>query len=209
MLKLYYAIGSCAQASHITLEEAGAPYETVRLDLAAGDQDKPDYRAINPKGRVPSLVTDRGILTETPAILVYIAQSFPAARLAPFDDPFALGKVQSFNAYLCATVHVAHAHGARGIRWADSQASLDDMKKKVPQTMGDCFALIERDMIAGPWVMGDAYTICDPYLFTIAGWLKRDGVDIERFPKVAEHRRRMEARPAVKKVLEGYRAAAA
>lgn len=209
MLKLYYAIGSCAQASHLALEEAGATYEAVRLNLGAGDQNKPDYRAINAKGRVPSLVTDRGIITETPAILAYIAQSFPQAKLAPLDDPFAFAKVQSFNSYLCSTVHVAHAHGARGSRWADNQASLEDMKNKVPQTIGDCFALIEREMIAGPWVMGDTFSICDPYLYTIAGWLKRDGVDIESFPKVAEHRRRMEARPAVKKVLDMYLAAAA
>ncbi|HZP74951.1 MAG TPA: glutathione S-transferase family protein [Pseudolabrys sp.] len=209
MLKLYYAIGSCALASHLTLEETGAKYEAVRLNLGAGDQNKPDYRSINPKGRVPSLVTDRGIITETPAILVYLAQTFPAAKLAPLDDPFALARLQSFNSYLCSTVHVAHAHGARGSRWTDDKAAIESMKQKVPQTMTDAFELIEREMFAGPWVMGEAYTICDPYLYTIAGWLKRDSVDIERFPKVADHHRRMQARPAVKRVLDGYVAAAA
>ncbi len=209
MLKLYYAIGSCALASHLALEEAGAKYEVVRLNLAAGDQRKPDYLSVNPKGRVPALVTDRGILTENPAILTYIAQTHPAAKLAPFDDAFAFANVQSFNAYLCATVHVAHAHGARGSRWSDDAAAIETMKAKVPQTMADCFELIERQMFAGPWVMGENFTICDPYLFTIAGWLKRDSVDIERFPKVADHHRRMAARPAVKKVLDGYLAAAA
>jgi len=209
MLKLYYAVGSCALASHITLEEAGATFEAQRLNLAAGDQNKPDYRVVNAKGRVPSLVTDRGIITETPAILAYIAQTFPKAKLAPLDDPFAFAKVQSFNSYLCSTVHVAHAHGARGSRWVDDVAAIDAMKKKVPQTMGDSFELIEHEMLAGPWVIGDTFSICDPYLYTIAGWLKRDDVDIERFPKVAEHHRRMAARPAVKKVLDSYLAAAA
>ncbi len=74
MLKLYYAPNTCALASHIALEEAGAPYETVRLNFKSEDQKKPDYLKVNPKARVPSLVTDRGIITETPAILVYIAQ---------------------------------------------------------------------------------------------------------------------------------------
>jgi glutathione S-transferase len=208
MLKLYYSIGSCALASHITLEEAGAKYEAVRLNLGAGDQRKPDYLSVNPKGRVPSLSTDQGILTETPAILAYIAQTHPAAKLAP-SDPFAFAKVQSFNAYLCATVHVAHAHGARGSRWSDDAAAIETMKAKVPQTMTDCFELIEREMFAGPWVMGESFTIADPYLFTIAGWLKRDSVDIERFPKIADHHRRMAARPAVKTVLDGYLATAA
>src|ERR1700759_3787440 len=69
MLKLYYAPGTCALASHIALEEAGATYETVRLDFKAEDQKKPDYLKINPKARVPSLLTAEGVLTETPAIL--------------------------------------------------------------------------------------------------------------------------------------------
>jgi len=208
MLKLFYSPGSCAVASHITLEEAGTPYETVRLDFAAGEQRRPEYLAINPKGRVPALATDRGILTETPAILAFIAQSFPQARLAPLDDAFAFARVQAFNSYLCATVHVAHAHRIRGYRWVDAsdEAALAAMKRKVPQSVGECFELIEREMLAGPWVTGEAYTIADPYLFTLSGWLKADGVDPARFPKVLDHRRRMAERPAVKAVLAAEKA---
>jgi glutathione S-transferase len=209
MLKLYYAPNTCALASHISLEEAGATYEAVRLNFADGEQRKPDYLAINPKGRVPALVTDRGILTETPAILAFIAQSFPAARLAPIDDAFAFARVQAFNSYLCATVHVAHAHRLRGARWADDEAAIEAMKRKVPQSVGDCFDLIEREMIEGRWVMGNDYTICDPYLFTVARWLEGDGVDINRFPKVRDHNARMSARPAVQRALSRQHAAAA
>jgi glutathione S-transferase len=201
VLKLFYAPGTCALASHIALDEAGADYEAVRLDFGAGDQRKPDYLAINPKGRVPALIADRGILTENPAILAFIAQSFPKAKLAPLDDPFAFAQVQAFNSYLASTVHVAHAHGRRGYRWADDQSSFDDMKRKLPETMGACFDLIEREMFKGPWVMGETYTICDPYLFTIAEWLEGDGIDPARFPKVHDHRRRMAERPAVKRAL--------
>lgn len=209
MLKFYYAPGTCALASHIALEEAGAAYEAVRLSFEDGEQRKPDYLAVNPKGRVPALVTDRGILTETPALLAFIAQSFPAARLAPLEDAFAFARVQAFNSYLCSTVHVAHAHRRRGARWADDQAAIEAMQKKVPQTVGECFDLIEREMIEAPWVMGSAYTICDPYLFTIAGWLEGDGVDIQRFPKVRDHHARMAARPAVQRALSRQRSAAA
>ena len=200
MLKLFYSPGSCALASHIALEEAGAEYEAVRLNFGAGEQQKPEYLAINPKGRVPALATDRGVLTENPAILAFVAQSFPKAKLAPLDA-FAFGVMQAFNGYLSSTVHVAHAHGRRGYRWADNQASFDDMKRKVPESMGACFELIEREMFTGPWVMGEAYTICDPYLFTIAEWLQSDGVDPTRFPKVLDHRNRMAERPAVKRAL--------
>lgn len=201
MFKLFYAPGTCALASHIALEEAGAPYEAVRLDFRAGEQHKPEYLAINPKGRVPALVTEHGILTETPAILAFLAQIFPAARLAPLDDAFAFARVQSFNSYLCSTVHVAHAHRMRGARWADDPAALEDMRRKVPHNIAACFDLIEREMLAGPWVMGERYTICDPYLFTLAGWMAGDGVDPARFPKVQDHMRRMEERPAVRKAL--------
>ena len=202
MLKLYYAPGTCALASHIALEEAGANYEAIRLSFKTEDQKKPDYLKINPKARVPALVTDRGVLTETPALLIYIAQSFPAAKLAPLDDPFAFAKMQAFNSYLCSTVHVAHAHRMRGTRWADDAAAIESMKKKVPQTVGECFALVEREMFEGPWIMGKDYTVADGYLFTLTQWLGGDGVEINKTPKIAEHFRRVGDRPAVRKAIE-------
>jgi glutathione S-transferase len=201
MLTLFYALNTCALASHIALEDSGAAYEAKRLNFAENEQRKPEYLKINPKSRVPALVTDQGILTETPAILVYIAQSFPKANLAPHNDPFRFGQIQAFNSYLCSTVHVAHAHRMRGYRWTDDEPAMETMKKKVPQNVGECFDLIEREYFQGPWVMGPDYTIADPYLFTIARWLEADGVDPKRFPKVLDHRNRMTERPAVKKVL--------
>ena len=201
MMKLYYAVHTCALASHIALEEAGAEYSTVRINFATEEQRKPEYLAINPKARVPSLVTERGILTETPAMLAFVAQSFPKARLAPLDDPFAFAEVQAFNSYLCATLHVAHAHRMRGYRWADDPAAIEAMKRKVPDSVAACYELIESKMLRGPWVMGEAYTICDPYLFTVAQWMEGDSIDPARFPKVRDHRQRMSERAAVRKVV--------
>ncbi len=198
----YYAPRTVSVASHITLNEAAADYELRRLDFSMTEQRSDDYLRVNPKGRVPALVTDQGILTETPAILAYVAQSYPAARLAPLDDPFIFAKMQEFNAYLCATVHVAHAHKIRGSRWVDDDNAIKAMQAKVPQTMGECFALIDKEMFAGPWVMGSDYSICDPYLFTVENWLEGDGVDIDDFPRIAEHNQRMREREAVKPVLE-------
>jgi glutathione S-transferase len=205
MLKLYYAPGTCALASHIALEEAGAAYTAERVDFKNSQQTTPEYLAINPKGRVPALVTDRGVLTETPAILAFIAQGSPAAKLMP-EDAFAFAQAQSFNSYLCSTVHVAHAHKGRGYRWAADETSFADMKRKVPETMAASFALIERDMLKGPWVMGEQYTACDAYLFTLGGWLEGDSVDIATLPKVVAHRKRMSERPAVQKVLADEKA---
>lgn len=208
MLKLYYGVGACSLASHLALEEAGAEYEAIRMDLKSGQQQTPDYLALNPKGRVPALVTDRGVITETPAILAYVAQTHRGANLAPLDDPFAFAELQAFNSYLCSTVHVSHAHGARGSRWADDAGALEAMKAKVTQNMTDNFSIIEKRMFKGPWVMGETFSVGDAYLYTMANWLSRDGVDIARFPKVADHFKRMEARPAVAAVLADERRAA-
>ena len=202
MLTLYYAPGTCALASHLALEFSGAPYEAVRVDFGKQQQRSADFLKINPKGRVPALATDRGILTENPAVLLFIAQSFPQAQLAPLDDAFLQGTMNAFNSYLCATVHVAHAHKGRGYRWVDDEAAVEAMRKKVAQNMGDCFDLIEGDMFAGPWVLGERFSVADCYLFTLSGWLQGDGVAIERFPKVAAHRQRMLADPRVARVLE-------
>jgi glutathione S-transferase len=207
MFKLYYAPQTCALATHIALEEAGAPYEAVLVDFGTQAQRSPEYLAVNPKGRVPALVTEQGTFTETPALLCFVAQCFPAAELAPLSDPVALAKVQEFNSYLCSTVHVAHAHRMRGARWADDPAAIEAMKRKVPSNVTECFALIEHKFLKGPWVMGDQYTICDPYLFTIGSWIEDDGVDTTTVPRLIAHRARMLARPAVQRAVaaEGTR----
>ena len=200
MLKLYFSPGSCARASHIILEETGAPYQAEKISFADNQQRSPEFLKINPKGRVPALVTPHGILTESPAILAYVAQIHPEAKLAP-TDPFEFAQAQSFNSYICSTVHVAHAHTFRGARWADDPAAIEAMKAKVPEFVGAAFALIEEGMLKGPWVLGDQYSICDAYLFTVSSWLEGDGVDLAKLPKVMAHRQRVADRPATKSVL--------
>jgi glutathione S-transferase len=204
MYTLFSAPGTCALAVRIALEETGVAYDTVRVDFAANQQRSAEYLAVNPKGRVPALQTDRGILTEVAAILAFLAQSHPDAHLAP-TDPFGFARMQAFHGYLASTVHVAHAHARRGYRWADDPAAIAEMKRKTPEVMTACFDLIEgigaEPMLAGSWVLGDAYSAADAYLYTISGWLARDGVDVARFPRVTAHRTRMETRPAVQRAL--------
>ncbi len=197
----YWASNSCAIATHMVLEYAGADYQSQRIDFAQGEQKSPEYLRINPKGRVPALATPRGILTETPALMLFVCQQYPKANLAPLDDPFELARMNAFNSYLCSTVHVNHAHRVRGERWSDDPAVVAALKLKVAKNMADCFAYIERDYLLGPWVLGARMSACDMYLFTIANWLAGDGVDVAGFPKVAEHMKRMAALPAVAKVV--------
>jgi glutathione S-transferase len=201
MPTLIYSPGSCAMASHIALEETGAPYETRKINFRNGEQTKPDYLAINPKGRVPALITERGVLTETPAILAYVAQTNPKAKLAPLDDPFAFADLQAFNAFMCATVHVNHAHKARGYRWADDEAAKAELARKTPLNLRENYEMIDSKMIKGPYVMGQDYTIADIYLFTLASWLPGQGLQASDFPKVDAIVKAMSERPAVKKVV--------
>jgi glutathione S-transferase len=208
MLTLYYAQGTCALASHLALEFAGADYRTHRIEFKSNEQRSPEYLKVNPKGRVPALATPQGILTETPAILQYIAQVHPQSKLAPLDDPFALARMNEFNSYLCATVHVNHAHGRRGSRWSDDPAAHESMKKKVPQTMAESMALVEDKLLEGPWVLGEQRSVCDFYLFTLGRWLEGDGVDMERFPRILAHRRRLAQEERVQKVIESEKAQA-
>ncbi len=204
MLNLFISgISSCALAPHIALEEAGAEYKTTKLDFGVGEQRGADYLKINPKARVPALVTNKGTITENPAILFYIGQIFPKANLLP-QDPFDIARMQDFNSFLCSTVHPQHAHRFRGARWSDDQTIIDGMKVKVSQNVRDSFALIEKDYFKGPWLLGDQFTLADIYLYTLATWLEGDKVDINAFPKVKHHREVMAARPAVQKIRATY-----
>ena len=198
--RFYYSPRSCALASHIVLEYIGADFEAIRLDFQANQQRSAEYLAINAKGRVPALVTERGVITETPAILLYLAQTHPQSGVAPLDDPFALAELQAVNSWFCSTVHVVHAHGTRGARWVDDAAALQAMKAKVAQNMIDCFDWIERELLRGPWVMGKDFSVADPYLFTLTIWLMQNGVELARFPRVADHYQRMLTLPAVQKI---------
>lgn len=203
MLKLYYSPGACSLASHIALREAGAEFELVRLDFAAAEQRGDEFRRINPKGRVPALATERGVVTESAAILAYVAQAFPDARLAPVDDPFAFAEMQAFNLFLSSTVHVTFALGRRGERYADDEAARESLKAKVPQSLGEHFALIEEKLSDGrPFIHGDRYTVSDPYLFLFSRWLDGRGFGSEeRTPNVYAHLKRIGERAATEQAI--------
>ncbi|MCO5730978.1 glutathione S-transferase family protein [Rhizobium sp. SSA_523] len=207
MHTLYVSPGACSLAAHIAIHEAGLPFSLRILNFGKNEQQSQDYLALNPKGRVPALVTEQGTLTETSAILLYIAQMAPEKKLAPLDDPFALARMQGFNSFLATTVHVNHAHGRRATRWADEPTSIEDMKRKVPATMRDAFQLIEDGLLVGPYVLGEEFSVADSYLYVMSSWLRSDGVDIAEFPRVQAHFERMKARPAVQKALAAEAAA--
>lgn len=202
-MKLYYSPGSCALAVHIALEEAGARYDAQRVDFDRQEQRSAQYLRLNPLGRVPVLETPRGLLTEVPAILAYIAAAFPEAALAP-ADAFDLARMHSFNAFLSSSVHVTYAHHSRPYRWSDDETCRADMASKAIATYAEQFGMIESHRLEGPWVMGEQFTVADPYLYVMARWLAELQGGLGRFPGVAAHHARMDARPAVLRALQQH-----
>lgn len=202
-LKLYYSSRSCAFAPHILLFDANANFEAIKIDFDKFEQKSDTYLKLNPKGRVPALVTSRGVLTETPAILLFIAQLYPEKYLVP-NDPYSLAEAQAFNMFLASTVHVAHAHKHRGNRWADSKEAESAMTAKVLENMTECAQMIEKYYFKGPYVLGENYSICDPYLALIFRWLYLDGVEINNFPSLCEHNKLMTSREATQKAMALY-----
>jgi len=197
MLKLYYSPGACALASHIALEEAGADYELVKIDLRAGEQRTPGFLAINPAGSTPALVTDDGVLTENVVIMGYIAQTHPEANLADDISSFSFGKMQSLNAWLGSSLHPAIG------RLLFSHPALEgEARDAAAKTVFDKLDVLENHLFAGPWARGQAYTVADGYVSVFTRWARQAGLlDAGRYPKLAGHLDRIQERPAVRKVL--------
>ncbi|MEP1766973.1 MAG: glutathione S-transferase family protein [Sulfitobacter sp.] len=199
-MNLFYAQGTVAIAPAIALIEAGIPHELTCIDFATGEQTKPEFLAVNPKGRVPALIlADGTILTETGALLDYIAALAPSAGLTP-DAPVDAAHMRSTMYYLASTMHVAHAHKMRGTRWATNPDSFADMAAKVPETMAVCAKFIETDCLRGDYVCGDQFTLADAYLYFGCSLLDPDGVDLNDFPLVRGFMERMENRDSVKEI---------
>jgi glutathione S-transferase len=198
-MQLYYAPGTISVAVAIALEEAGLDYEAIKIDFASKEQTSPAYAQINPKSRVPALAVDGGILTETGALLDYIADIAPDADLRP-TDPILLARMREVMYYLASTMHVNHAHKMRGSRWASKTSSYKDMQAKVPQTMADSCAHLSQYGLRGPFVLGDRLSLADCYLYVVCTWLQGDGVTLADFPKIQSFMAAMEQRDSVRAV---------
>ncbi len=198
-MQLYYAPRTISVAVAIALEEAVLEYEAIKVDFATSEQTSTAYKQINPKGRVPALVVEGGILTEAGALMEYISAKAPEAGLTP-DDPLLAARMREMMFYLASTMHVNHAHGARGERWASTDAGLKDLAAKVPETMAASCEYVVSNGLRGPFVLGESFSLADAYLYVVCNWLEGDGVDVTAFPKILAFRSAMEQRESVQAV---------
>ncbi len=200
-LKLYYGPGACSLAPHIVLEELGFAYETQKLNLAEGDQRKPEYLKLNPAGRVPTLVVDGKPLTENVAILTYLGGGFPAKGLWP-RQTWSQAMLLSALAWCSNTIHPAYGHLVRAARYADDTPAQESIKKKARESYGEYMKQVDGWLGKTPkWMMGDQYTVGDPYLFVFYRWANRSGYDVKAFANYTRHAQAVMARPAVKKAM--------
>src|ERR1700694_5600584 len=198
-IKLYYAPGACSLASHIAIEEVGLPYETQRLDLAAGDQRNPDYLALNPRGRVPNGGGDGPVLTENVGILSYFGGGHPNAKLWP-KDTWHQAQLVSTMAWPSNTVHTTYGHIFRPQRYADDPAAQEAIKAKARATYSELLNEIDRLLAGKKWCIANQYTVVDGYLLVFYRWGNRNNFPVKSLPNYSALIQRVSARPAVRKV---------
>jgi glutathione S-transferase len=201
-LTLYYAPGACSLVPHVALEEAQASFDAVRLSLADGDQRAPDYLAINPKGRVPTLIVDGRPLTEVIAIVAYVDQRFPEAGVLPGHDPLLLARAYEVMTWLASTVHVAFAQITRPERYADDPDARTALAE--PGKARFLQALVTLNALASTpdsWLVGETFTAVDAYSLTIRRWAERIGVDLGAYLAWTAKTDKALARPSVVRAL--------
>jgi glutathione S-transferase len=207
-LKLFYSPGACSIVPHIALEEAGADFEPVRVMLAEGQHLKPDFLAINPHGRVPALGTDRGVITENPAILNFIADLYGAAGSVPRGDPYETARCNELICWFASSVHIAFAQVWRGSRFTDDEALWPAIETGGRAALAKQFAEIES-LCGDGWLVGGRFSAADGYATIFFRWGRRIGIDMSAFPAWSALVQRALERPAVQRVLarEGWTAA--
>lgn len=202
-MKLYFAPGTCALASHIALRESGLPFELVRVDTGAHKlKDGSDYYKINPKGYVPAIGLDDGqLLTEGAALLQYIGDQAPAKGLIPKPGTLERFRANEWLTYVSSEIH-------KGYSPLFNKELKDDAKAVLRAKLENRLALIEKHLATHKYLLGDAFSVADAYLYTVFSWSPHVGIELSKFPHLAEYRQRIADRPSVKEALQNEKAAA-
>lgn len=196
-MKLYFSPGACSLSPHIALREAGLSFELEQVSLATKKTATgEDFRSINPKGYVPALRLDSGeLMTEGVAIVQYVADLVPAARLAP-----ALGTVERYRLMEWLTFVSSEVHKSYSPLF--NPKATPEWKELVKGTLAGRLAIVENQLAQTPYLMGDTFTVADAYLFTCLRWSGRVGVELSALPGVTGFVSRVTARPAVHAALQ-------
>ena len=205
-MKLYFSPGACSLSPHIVAQEAGIPLTLVKVDTQAKKlADGGDYWAVNAKGYVPALQLDSGeLLTEGPAIVQYLADQKPAAKLVPAAGSFERYRVQEMLGYINSEIHKTYSPLFRPTTHAETRKEREEYLRKR-------YGLIENQLAKGPYLFGEQFTVADAYLFVVTNWSNFLKLDFSEFPNLLAFQARVAARPGVKAAMtaEGLLPAAA
>jgi glutathione S-transferase len=195
-MKLYFSPGACSMSPHIVAHEAGIPLTLSKVDTATKKlADGGDYWAINPKGYVPALELDNGeLLTEGPAIVQYLADRKPEAKLVPPAGTLERYRVQEALGYINSEIHKTYSPLFRPTTSPELRKDREDYLRKR-------YALLEKQLAKGPYLFGEQFTVADAYLFTVTNWSKFLKLDLSEFPNLLAFQARVAARPAVQATL--------
>ncbi|MFL5358332.1 glutathione transferase GstA [Archangium sp.] len=196
-MKLYYSPGACSLSPHIVLREAGLNFDLERVDLRTKKtRSGQDFNTINPKGQVPTLeLDDGGILTEGPAIVQYLADKAPQAKLAPANGTLERYRLQELLNFISTELH-------KGFSPLFNPAYPDEVKKLVRESLGKRFDGLGPVLEKGPYLTGEQFTVADAYLFTVLGWTQWTGIDLTQWPVLQAYRTRVAERPHVQAALK-------
>ncbi len=196
-MKLYYFTGACSLASNISLREAGLPFELVKVDRRTRKTaDGLDYLEVNPKGSVPALRLDNGeVLTENIAVLQYIADRSPSAKLAPPQGSMERYRLVEWLAFISTEIHKTFSPLFR----EDAHA---EVKSYVRKNLSGRLDYLNRAIGTRSFLMDQQFTVADAYLFTVLGWGRHVNVELAQWPQLAHYAERVGARPHVIEALK-------
>ncbi len=200
---LYFTPTACSLASHIALEESGADYEARIAKLWKPDEAAA-YRQVNPTGKVPALIVDGRVLTETVAILSYVADAYPDAGLMP-EDPWARAQVLSLCAWFASTAHISRRQTRAPERFTPDPVAHEALRAAGQVAVRANLARIDSLLEGRDWLVGERLSVADPYALVFYDWAVRDDIDLTPYAHFTRFKDRMVARPAVRRVLEDER----
>jgi glutathione S-transferase len=205
-MKLFFSPGACSMSPHIVAQELGIPLTLVKVDTATKKlADGSDYWPINPKGYVPAIELDNGeILTEGPAIVQYLADRKPEAKLVPPAGTLERYRVQEMLGYINSELHKTYSPLFR-------PTTSPEVRKEREEYLRKRYKLVDERLAKGPYLFGEQFTVADAYLFTVTNWANFVKLDLNEFPNLLAFQARVAARPAVQAALtaEGLRPAVA
>ncbi len=196
-MKLYYGPGACSLSPHIVLREAGFDFTLEKVDTKTHKTESgKDFYSVNPKGYVPVLeLNDGQLLTEGPAIVQYLADQKPAAKLAPANGTFERYRLQELLNFISTEIHKQFSP-------LFNPATSDEVRKAQAEKLGTRFEFVAGQLGSKPYLLGEAFSVADAYLFTVMNWAKVVKLDLSRWPTLLEYLKRVASRPAVQAALK-------